>query len=38
MKVKTIKRLEGGANVVAVQTKNGWYKTKAGISHNCDDL
>lgn len=38
MKIKSIERLEGGANVVAVQTAGGWYKTRAGISHNCDDM
>ena len=38
MKVKSVTRLEGGAEVVAVRTKGGWYKTKAGMSHNCDDL
>lgn len=23
---------------VAVRTKSGYYKTRAGMSHNCDDL
>lgn len=38
MKVKSITPLEGGAEVVAMRTQGGWYKTKAGVSHNCDDL
>lgn len=38
MKVISVKQLEGGADVVAIKTKGGWYKTKAGMSHNCDDL
>ena len=37
MRVKSI-RAVGGANVVAVTTESGWYETKAGLSHNCDDL
>jgi hypothetical protein len=24
--------------VIAVKTKSGFYKTKVGMSHNCDDL
>lgn len=38
MKISKIERLEGGANVVALTTESGYYKTKAGISHNCDDM
>lgn len=38
MRIKRITRLEGGANVVALETQDGYYKTAAGISHNCDDI
>lgn len=38
LRVKSITQREGGADVVAVRTKGGWYKTKAGMSHNCDDM
>ena len=38
MRITNIKRLEGGAKVVALRSKSGWYKTAVGISHNCDDM
>ena len=38
MKIKSITPLEGGADVVALRTNDGWYKTYSGISHNCDDI
>lgn len=38
MKITKIERLEGGANVVALHTNSGLYQTKAGVSHNCDDM
>lgn len=38
MKITKIERLEGGANVVALSTETGIYETKAGLSHNCDDM
>ena len=38
VRITNIKRLEGGAEVVALRSKSGWYKTAVGISHNCDDM
>lgn len=35
--VKSVEPVEG-LDVVAVTAKPGYYKTKAGMSRNCDDL
>ncbi len=34
IKIEKVKEIP----VIAVQTKSGFYKTKVGMSHNCDDL
>jgi hypothetical protein len=38
MKIISVEPYKKGVEVVAMRTKAGWYKTHAGISHNCDDL